>query len=85
MTEDDISVGEIARRLTRIEGKLDQQLFVTQDVYKAEKQAAMDARAAQNERINKLEDSQTWAFRMMAAAFIGLIVEGAVLALKVTS
>lgn len=69
---DEVTLGELARRLTRIEGKLDQQIYVPRDLYESQ-------RRDDRERLTKLEDTMTWAFRLVGAAFLGIILEGILL------
>lgn len=78
--DEQVSLSEINRRLLRIEERLDRAV-VQQDVYQAEKSAAIEARmglearlkadtVAGENRIKSLESSMTWLVRLLASAFV---------------
>lgn len=77
---EDVTLAEVIRRLASIERKMDERAFVSSDVYHAEKSAAIEARRRLEERVEKLEDAQTWATRAIAGAFLMILIEGAMLA-----
>lgn len=68
-----IGNAEIGRRLERIEKKLDE----TTNIY-----VSREGHQYLVERVKNLENAQTWAFRLMAGAFLGLIIEAIVLILR---
>lgn len=92
--EDAISLGEISRRMTRIEAKLDQRV-VYRDVYEAEKRAiedrllartiAVDNRVTEIEKdVDKIITGQQWMRRAVVGnvfAVIGAVIAGLLLLL----
>jgi len=72
---DDVSLAEIARRLDRIESRLDARTL-TVDVYAAEKIAMGVRFDAAERRIGEVEDAIRSATRLVIGAFIGLLAEG---------
>ncbi len=68
------TLGEIARMVERLEGKVEEQL-TTREAFLGE-QRFRDAEAENTaKRVEKLEDSQTWAFRLLIGSFLGLGVQ----------
>lgn len=79
VTEEGVSLGEIVRRLSRIETKLDTKV-VQSDLYDSEKHAAIESRQVLATRIDRLEEGRSWLIRTVGFAVIGMIVEAIVLA-----
>ena len=75
--EDGITLGELARRLDRIDSavsaldhKVDGLSFVPWTVYNADKKAGRNDRAGLLERIMKLEGTNVWLVRTIGGALI---------------
>lgn len=71
MSDDEPSVGEMVRRLKRIEDKLDNGKFVTADYHKA-------VTVTLKERVESLNHHVTWLTRALITAFGLIILETAV-------
>lgn len=65
-------LGEIARRLARVEDRLDART-VTVDVYRAEQAAHTIEVAGFDRRISAIEDSLQSATRLLIGAFLAII------------
>lgn len=68
------STAEMARRLERLEGRLDARTLNV-DVYQAEKMALMTQIGAVENRVKSLEESKTAMTRMVMTAFAGILVQ----------
>ena len=74
------SIGEVIRRLERIEDKIDNGVFVRSDLLAEKESAAAIRTGALGERVAHLEEWQTWATRALIGAGIGIMVEAIILA-----
>ncbi len=73
MTEEGLTLGEIERRLSAIERKLDDRTYVQSEVFAQYQLLILEQNKGQSERISKLEAWQTSVYAMMATAFLGII------------
>ncbi|MCB4209156.1 hemolysin XhlA family protein [Arthrobacter sp. UM1] len=67
---DDITLGEVVRRLDRIETKLDT-AHPTKAEFRGEVQPLRD-------RVQRLESAQTWIARLIGTGLVGLVIDVAV-------
>lgn len=73
-TEDQgISLGEINRRLTSIERKLDDRTYVSSEVFQEYQKLILETNRTQSERITKLETWQTSVYALLGASYLGII------------
>jgi hypothetical protein len=78
----DPSIGELNRRLSRVEDRLDARM-VTLDVYQAEKAAHTVEVASMDRRLTAIEESLQSATRLLIGAFLAII--GNVIFLAITT
>lgn len=78
----DPSIGELNRRLMRVEDRLDARM-VTLDVYQAEKAAHTVEVASMDRRLTSIEESLQSATRLLIGAFLAII--GNVIFLAITT
>lgn len=64
--DDAVTLGEIARRLERLEQKIDRQSSVSPEVF-SQQVSFMD------KRIGELEDNAKWLIRAIAIAYLGIL------------
>jgi len=74
MTQNELTMGEVARRLGHIEAKLDSRV-VFQDVYNANRKGDQDRREENERRLRGLEDWRDWAQRAIFGAFVTIGVQ----------
>lgn len=85
------SVTELARRLQRVEDKLDERI-ATVDMLRSQEKL-FEARdighlaeiATLKERVSRIESANTALSRLVIGAFLGLLVQAVVLVLTITS
>lgn len=70
MTNGEISLGEIDRRLIRIERKLDEKVYVSNDVYIADERTRNNAVVALDARLKAIESTQRWLTRTLGGTVI---------------
>lgn len=69
MPADAPTLREIARRLERIEEKIEEQV-TTREAFAGEQKFRDEQVAGVGRRVDKLEESQTWAFRLLIGQFL---------------
>lgn len=70
---------QINSKLDRLSGKMDT------DIGRVETRLTQIEQEGFKRRIEKIEENQTWFGRALILAFIGFLVEGAIIALKVAA
>lgn len=86
---EDVSLGEVARGINRLENAVrEQTAALTEEVRSVRHRVNNIEAMREGDRVRlsnieraaaKLEESQTWAFRLMAGAFLMIVIEGLVL------
>jgi hypothetical protein len=85
------SMAEIARRLQRVEDKLDERiattdmLRATERLFEAREIAHSAALSTMETRVNKLESANAALSRLVIAAFLGLLVQAIILIFTLSS
>lgn len=81
----EVTLAELGRRLDRIEHILNEQdeQHVGRREYDADWRAQADRDRAHHRRIEELEGGQRWMLRGLAGAFLGLLVQAAVVVMTV--
>jgi outer membrane lipoprotein SlyB len=82
MPDGEPSLQELVRRVARLEDRLDARTVST-DVYQAEKTALTIQYTDMSRRLQSVEDSIQAATRLVVGAFLGIIVNGLLLAVAV--
>lgn len=77
MPGEDVTPGELGRRLDRIERKIDNLQFVRRDVYDVEMSSV-------KARLDDLEEGRRWAFRGIVTSLVFPVLVAVILALVLT-
>lgn len=95
MTPDEPTLGELTRAVNRLEVAIrDQTLTFTEEVRTVRHRVNNLEASREGDKVRfsniekatqKLEESQTWAFRFVAAAFVAILIEAVVLAVRTAS
>ncbi len=73
MAESDITLGEIARRLSGIERKLEGSPYVDTKVFDQYAKLIHEQNNTQNERLASLEQWRTSVYALLGTAYLGII------------
>lgn len=95
MATEDVTLGELARRLDAFEQRVDRQFaanrqqiesltFVQRDVYEVRHQALIDRVVMDEERIDALEEAKKWTIRTFVMAFIFPVLAAVLVALTIS-
>ncbi len=71
---DDVSMGELARRLDRFETRVDNQFAAMHRQIESLQFVSRDAYTALVERVDALEEGSKWRYRLLAGALVTLAV-----------
>jgi hypothetical protein len=71
---DEITMGELARRLDRFETRIDQQFVGVHRQIDALQFVSRDAFDALANRVDALEESSQWRYRLLAGALVTLTI-----------
>lgn len=85
-TDDRVRAAEMARlqvRVDNLEREMREAKSIPIAVFDAYTKLREKVEEGLDSRLDRLEDSQTWAFRMIVAAFLGLVGEAIVVAIKI--
>ena len=78
------TLNEVTRRIERVERLVESDHFIPAALFDARTKNLADKLDSLDRKLEELTDEQRWARRLLITAFVGILVNGAVLAIRIS-